>query len=189
MGFCQCGCGEKTQLAKRTNTKRETKKGYPVSFNGHHRLRGWVQSSEHRKKRIESRYPDRFTDDECRICKDCAKKKGLEEFGKLKRGLQGRRWQCRDCERMARRLPANVLTRKWRMRVLSLLGNPCVSCGIADTRVLAIDHVNGGGSRDKRMGTGAHYQRMLVKEIQAGSTDYRLLCHNCNWIAFLEREK
>lgn len=35
-GLCQCGCGEETPLAKRTNTKIGHKKGQPVRYvNGH----------------------------------------------------------------------------------------------------------------------------------------------------------
>jgi hypothetical protein len=188
-GYCQCGCGVKTELAKRTNTKRETVRGEPMKFIGHHKSRGWPKSLEHRYKISLARYPARLTSDEWRACKDCGEKKGLSEFGRLKRGLQGIRWQCRSCERISRRPGSAALHTKHRATVLLLLGDCCSRCGITDKRVLAIDHVHGGGNRDRRMRTGAQYQRELIREILAGSTDYRLLCHNCNWLAYLEREK
>lgn len=52
------------------------------------------------------------------------------------------------------------------------------SKGCTDFRVLQIDHVHGGGTRErKKLG----YEAML-KKAATGDISYQLLCSNCNWI-------
>jgi len=189
-GLCQCGCGAITEPAKRTNTKRGTVSGQPMLYVGRHKSRGWPKSAVHRRRISAAQAPERFTDDNYRSCKDCGQKKLLDDFPPTTgRGLQGRLWSCRVCYRGKCRGWGNATYAKRRHELVALLGSRCSRCGLDDERVLAIDHVNGGGSRDKRMKTGAQYKRDLAREIEAGSTDYRLLCHNCNWLAYLERGK
>jgi hypothetical protein len=38
-GYCQCGCGQRTKIAKRTNLKRGYRRGEPLPFCHQHRLR------------------------------------------------------------------------------------------------------------------------------------------------------
>lgn len=72
--------------------------------------------------------------------------------------------------------------RALRRAALAGLGGKCVSCGIADIRVLQIDHVNGGGSKERKgVGPRTHLQRVL-RSIANGERHYQLLCANCNWI-------
>jgi hypothetical protein len=36
-GYCQCGCGQKTSIARQTDSRRKHKKGKPIKFiHGHH---------------------------------------------------------------------------------------------------------------------------------------------------------
>lgn len=67
-----------------------------------------------------------------------------------------------------------------RRALITLLGGKCKQCGFTDIRALQIDHVNGGGAKEKRM-TKNFYNYMLNKAIN-GSKDYQVLCANCNWI-------
>ena len=78
---------------------------------------------------------------------------------------------------------------KWRRAALAALGGVCVRCGFADVRALQIDHVNGGGLRERsrrRQKDNAilrvcltKYYRQVVED-QTGK--FQLLCANCNWI-------
>lgn len=73
---------------------------------------------------------------------------------------------------------------KLRRKVLEILGNKCIHCGESDIRCLQIDHVNGGGCKERKKLFLKHYGtylRFVLKEIQADSKDYQLLCANCNW--------
>lgn len=64
-----------------------------------------------------------------------------------------------------------------RRKVLTTLGSVCVRCGFSDPRALQIDHILGGGSRERRLGA----KKMNLK-ILANSSGYQLLCANCNSI-------
>ena len=67
-----------------------------------------------------------------------------------------------------------------RADVIKKFGGKCVRCGFDDPRALQLDHVNGGGNRDRRikeMGTSRRHEDAI-----ANPTKYQLLCANCNWI-------
>jgi len=70
---------------------------------------------------------------------------------------------------------------KQRKTILEKLGNKCVICSFNDVRALAIDHVFGGGSKEREEVGGAYYSFVLEK-INNGSEDYQILCCNCNQI-------
>lgn len=66
-----------------------------------------------------------------------------------------------------------------RKSVLELYGNKCDCCGVDFYEFLAIDHVKGNGAEERRKLTP---ERFLSKLMNIGikSSDYRILCHNCN---------
>jgi hypothetical protein len=79
-----------------------------------------------------------------------------------------------------------------RMRIFSLLGDKCsnpnclVPNGCTDPRCLQIDHINGGG----------HKQRKELRDVECfykyvlnHPEEYQLLCANCNWIKRYERNE
>ena len=91
---------------------------------------------------------------------------GQSEAGKDARRAQRTREREREAE--ARR------------RVLMELGPVCVQCGFSDVRALQVDHVNGGGAKDRRMKGQRRYWSRVGEEI--GSGKYQVLCANCNCI-------
>lgn len=76
---------------------------------------------------------------------------------------------------------------KTKSNLFEVLGSICKKCGFDDQRALQVDHVNGGGSKDRRKG-GNFYLKLLT-EIIKGSNDYQLLCANCNWIKRVENNE
>ena len=68
---------------------------------------------------------------------------------------------------------------KLRADVLALLGGVCIACGFSDPRALQVDHIAGGGEKERRRigNTGVY-----VKIRQQGTEGYQLLCANCNMI-------
>jgi hypothetical protein len=69
----------------------------------------------------------------------------------------------------------------------------CVRCGITDVRVLQIDHINGGGSKERRnrrnrSGT-LHYNVILKLTEDEARAKYQILCANCNWIKRFEQHE
>ena len=77
---------------------------------------------------------------------------------------------------------------KIRLEVFKLLGNKCsnqnclVTGGCRDIRCLQIDHVNGGGLKERHSFSGSKYASVVLSKIRSGSKEYQLLCANCNWI-------
>jgi len=80
-----------------------------------------------------------------------------------------------------------VYTRKYRKRDKRLVfthygGDPpkCTCCGETHMEFLTIDHINGGGSKDRKKGLIGHdfYAWLIRNGYPEG---YRVLCMNCNF--------
>lgn len=68
--------------------------------------------------------------------------------------------------------------RRTRQVAIDAYGGKCACCGTSIYEFLAIDHVNGGG-RKERESLSTH--QIVLKVIRLGfPSDYRVLCHNCN---------
>jgi len=48
IGFCLCGCGQRTPIATRTNRSKGLVKGFPLRFISGHNLRGAVRTANDR---------------------------------------------------------------------------------------------------------------------------------------------
>jgi len=81
--------------------------------------------------------------------------------------------------------------------IFILLDNKCSNpnCPIPpeklDKRCLQIDHVNGGGSQERKSSklTGFRFYKKVLKAIKTGSKDYQLLCAYCNWLKRYENNE
>src|SRR3954466_3322641 len=81
--FCECGCGQKTPLARQSDTNRGWVRGKPIRFvNGHN-------------KRLAIRVDPNNTE---KICTGCGELKPIAEFHKKSAVPHGRKARCRDCE-------------------------------------------------------------------------------------------
>ena len=77
--------------------------------------------------------------------------------------------------------------RNLRQQTLEKLGSVCVICGFSDYRALQIDHIDGGGSQDrKNIGNRNLFLREVLKD---NNNKYQLLCANCNWIKRFEQNE
>lgn len=73
--------------------------------------------------------------------------------------------------------------RKKRLELLELLGNMCIRCGFNNVLALQIDHINGGGSKErKELGFSGSFYSNVVRSVLNKENKYQLLCANCNWI-------
>ena len=77
-------------------------------------------------------------------------------------------------------------TREQRRILLEEMGGKCSSCGYADRRAIQIDHVHGGGSKERterrRSGRAQYSVREVRESWRKKEGKYRLLCANCNCI-------
>ena len=75
---------------------------------------------------------------------------------------------------------------KLKAKAFKILGDKCVRCGFSDPRALQIDHIDGGGNREiKKIGT----YRIYYKILKGQTSEYQLLCANCNWIKRVENKE
>ena len=67
-----------------------------------------------------------------------------------------------------------------RTAALAAYGGMCACCGEATVEFLSIDHINGGGAKQRRETglRGQSFYRWLRENNWPG--DFRVLCHNCN---------
>jgi hypothetical protein len=74
-----------------------------------------------------------------------------------------------------------------REKIIETLGAKCSRCGYDDKRALVIDHIEGGGTKERGEMGGGYYSKVLEK-IKEGSKEYQILCCNCNHIKNVETE-
>lgn len=78
--------------------------------------------------------------------------------------------------------------RKRRKELLEYFGNKCVGCNFDDWRTLQVDHINGGGNKErKKFKNTWHYTKHLLKK--ENRHKYQLLCANCNKIKQYENKE
>lgn len=76
-----------------------------------------------------------------------------------------------------------------RAEMLMLMGGECIRCGFSDERALQIDHINGGGIKDRVNLNTKDFHRKVLKSIKNKENKYQLLCANCNWIKRSENKE
>lgn len=90
-----------------------------------------------------------------------------------------RKEYCKKHQQKPESKETNAKRRKeLRQKVIGGYGAKCQCCGESNFEFLAIDHVNGGGRKERK--TMSTYQ--IAKKIIDNNfpPEYRVLCHNCN---------
>lgn len=74
---------------------------------------------------------------------------------------------------------ANERRRQHRREMLEAYGGCCACCGETAWQFLALDHIDGGGTQDRR---GRASDKLVAELRRAGwpRDHHQLLCHNCN---------
>lgn len=67
---------------------------------------------------------------------------------------------------------------KRKASILTLLGGCCNVCGLKDIRLLQVDHINGGGTKERNV-LGLH---QMHNRIMSNPSEYQLLCVKHNWL-------
>jgi len=115
-----------------------------------------------------------------KFCPDCKTTKSEEYFGKANR-RDGLRSYCKACEQD--RHKAKVASLK--EQIYDKHGHGCCRCGYADKRALQIDHIFGGGTKERAV---VKSTVTYLKKVLADKTGlYQILCANCNWIKRAEK--
>ena len=117
-------------------------------------------------------------------CKTCRKKAWRKRYytDPKKHVDRATAWRKQNPEKQR----STYLARYHRLKkeVFEHYGGCCACCGEKHLVFLAIDHINGGGTRHmKEVGVGESFWRWLQKN--SFPKGFRVLCHNCNWaVAF-----
>ena len=71
---------------------------------------------------------------------------------------------------------------KWKLRlnVIKGYGGKCELCGEDNLHSLTIDHIDGGGSEERKMLGGSYAFYKMLRDNNYPKDNYRLLCYNCN---------
>ena len=97
-------------------------------------------------------------------------------------------WQKKNLEKVQKN--HRNLFHERRLKAFDLLGNKCVQCAETDWRCLQIDHINGGGQKErKKFPSHKMFYMYVLKQLRVGSKDYQCLCANCNWIKRWENKE
>lgn len=137
-------------------------------------------------------------------CATCKIDKPVSDFTPRSRG--GYHAYCRPCQNKRNRpktheqmLAARARNTAYRARIraemLAAYGGACDCCGEVRSEFLALDHRNGGGTKERRAlasnTSGGIYR--LARDAGYPKDKYRLLCHNCNcsrgWYGYCPHEK
>lgn len=115
--------------------------------------------------------------------------------------LQQKQWASKNQEyvRFNARTKQNRVTRlthEYRERALLVVGGgqiTCSACGFNDARAIDINHKNGNGNKERvLLSKGSKGSMMFYRKICSGkrnTDDLNLLCRNCNWIDWIERQR
>jgi len=128
-------------------------------------------------------------------CSRCGVWKSKKEFGKTKKNKDGFKSFCRSCHNnynsewsKQHKEKVRPIVKKYYAKLkLSIFiaygGNPpkCACCGETHIEFLTLDHINGGGSKERnnrKQGSYGIYRRLKREGFPKG---FRVLCMNCNW--------
>ncbi len=77
-----------------------------------------------------------------------------------------------------------------RKEALAALGGKCARCDVDDWRCLQIDHINGGGAKERREARNSGTISRYIGIIQFPDLQHlQVLCANCNWIKRYEEDE
>jgi hypothetical protein len=139
-----------------------------------------LDKPESEMARLGGRRKDGATDDRySQYCRECYNTKRIT-VRKTDTAYQ-KQWRDKNADH-AREYQRNWRRQRFeemRERALTLLGGACVECGNDDHRVLEFDHINGGGTAERKV----RDRIAAMTDIATGKrTDIQLLCANCHRI-------
>ncbi len=112
------------------------------------------------------------------------KNKDTEKYKARKRKYNQIDYYRRRTKRLLYEREKRMVKRKELMTKLG--GEQCIKCGFNDYRALQFDHIEGGGTKQRREMVNVW---PILKHIENNLSEYQVLCANCNWIKRLENNE
>ncbi len=122
-------------------------------------------------------------------CKDCVDKTTIKNRERYKFRKENKlckicgipickKTLCKPCAEASRKR-ANNNNLKLKLKIFEVYGNKCACCGEDNFYFLQIDHMDGGGTKHRKIvGTSGIYKFLKDNKYPA---NFQLLCSNCNW--------
>ncbi len=124
---------------------------------------------------------------------DHNKGKKIKKFsnsGQFGKGLRRGNWKGGISVGENKKNYSKEYIRRSRVATLQALGGKCLVCGFNDQRALQIDHINGGGSKErKECNFSKSFHKHVLISFLNKENKYQLLCANCNWIKRFEKNE
>ena len=127
----------------------------------------------------------------CKTCKTGIQRGLAKELNAYHRQYRSTKkykaWYAGWLEKNRKKILRQGVSRRASIRTEALLhyGVACACCGESTAVFLAIDHTNGGGSKQRRdsgMSSSGFYQWLKNNNWPEG---FQTLCHNCNWAKYI----
>lgn len=67
-----------------------------------------------------------------------------------------------------------------KIKAIEKLGGKCVNCGCDDIKALEFNHINGGGSDERRKNNGGLSKKLYLDIVAGRRNDIDLRCKVCN---------
>jgi hypothetical protein len=87
-----------------------------------------------------------------------------------------------DNKKYKNALRGRIFRATLRKKALYILGEVCVICGKTDIRYLQIDHIHGGGTKERLNSNYDNIYRKIILNPEKSKLEYQLLCANHNII-------
>lgn len=119
--------------------------------------------------------------------------KAYRERNKETRSEQQRKWRSQQSHdtlyntQLASNQRLEVRRLSLRIAIFRCFESQCFLCGFNDIRALQIDHVNGGGTKERKTTNTITYLRNILASIESCQKDYVVLCANCHQIKHSSR--
>jgi hypothetical protein len=132
---------------------------------------------------------------ESKACRDCGEVKGASDFHRCASRKDGLMPFCKGCQRersaatysadregkkAASRERGAADRERLRDQTFAAYGGECACCGEHEHAFLVIDHIDGGGSEERRRLNRRGWRFYAYLRDQGFPVGYRVLCHNCN---------
>lgn len=111
----------------------------------------------------------------------CCSKQCYRKFSKAETQKWSREYYKKNKKRI--NLQNKMLLAVYKREIFRLLGDKCNICGDTNWKHLQIDHIEGGGYRERIKNgyfLGTKNYVYILNEIKRGKKKYQLLCANCN---------
>lgn len=106
-------------------------------------------------------------------CRLCELLRPVEDFHRSSSHRTGRQSICKHCNSRRNK----EAYRRGRRELLDFLGGRCACCGEREPAFLEIDHVNGGGGRERK---AKNSLANLRNRVMNTPSDFQVLCANCH---------